>query len=120
MLELQLGHPTSPSLELTSEGQFLDFITGHRTRGLYSILPEEVDFDNCSCDLYINSCQHLQVSIVRFLVNLIHDANVSCAQEPVKRRTAWHSFIIFPKLSPQDTEALKDALLSNGIKPDGY
>ncbi|KAF8674792.1 hypothetical protein AX14_005249 [Amanita brunnescens Koide BX004] len=71
MQELQLGHPTHPTLQLTPEGQFLDFISVQEPRQLYCMLPEDVDFDNCSCHLYMDNCQRLQVSIMRFLANRI-------------------------------------------------
>lgn len=67
MQDLQLGRPTDQTIHLTSEGQFLK----HRSSGLCYLLPEDVDFHNCSCHLYIDNYLRLQVSIVRFLVNRI-------------------------------------------------
>ncbi|KAF8329632.1 hypothetical protein F5887DRAFT_1287651 [Amanita rubescens] len=104
MQELQLGQPTSPAVQLTSEGQFLSVALVQETLESYCILPEDVDFDNCSCHLYVDNCQRLRVSI-----------------ESVNGRTYWGSMMQFPKLSSHDTEAMKDTLLmSNGIKSDGY
>ncbi|KAF8336001.1 hypothetical protein F5887DRAFT_602532 [Amanita rubescens] len=105
MQKLQLGHLTSPYMQLTSEGQFLRDVTyiQQETRELYCMLPQDANFDNCSCHIYVDDYQRLQVSI-----------------EPVKRRTDLNSIILFPKLSLHDTEAMKHALLSNGIKPDGH
>jgi len=69
--KLQLGHPTSPNMQLTSGGQFLGANYIEHIRELYCILPQDVNFDNCSCHLYIDDCRRLQVSIVRFFINRI-------------------------------------------------
>lgn len=65
MREYQLHD--SASGFLIRDGQF---IHNRSSEELY-VLPISVPFSNCTCHLYVDNSQHLQVSIVRFPINHI-------------------------------------------------
>lgn len=85
----------------------------------YSIGINEC-FDNWGYHVYTDTSRHLQVSIVRSSINqlIFHNRGFFTQESPIKSCLLPETRLLFPIHSLYDIEAIKDALLSDGIVPE--
>ncbi|KAF8333691.1 hypothetical protein F5887DRAFT_1259629 [Amanita rubescens] len=94
------GLRDSPCDFMTQEGQFIDDFYD-----VYALPTGDISFSNCSCHLYVDDSQHLQVSI----------------EAPrVTRRPGFYTGYSIPKLSLCDVKTIKTALVTRRTIPDHH
>ena len=114
------GLRDSPCDFMTQEGQFIDDFYD-----VYALPTGDISFTNCSCHLYVDDSQHLQVSIVRSPINRIWFSITwilfGTQEAPrVTRRPGFYTGYSIPKLSLDDVKTIKTALVTRRTIPDDH